>query len=60
MFTTGETVGLVEWIIDDTYFFFLSVSWQDIPDQNWLKQFTKDCCLNRQAISYQSKEWHLE
>ena len=26
MFATGETVGLVEWIIDDTYLVFLK--WQ--------------------------------
>ena len=32
MFATGETVGLVEWIIDDTYlvfFTFLSLSFYE-------------------------------
>ena len=27
MFITGETVGLAEWIIDDTFFVIISSTW---------------------------------
>ena len=50
MFTTGETVGLAEWIIDDTclvihlYWFKICVTWAKLSTNHWsnsLYKYTK-------------------
>ena len=46
MFTTGETVGLAEWIIDDTCLFVLFYSVLMVFDQSWFLMHILDHVRN--------------